>query len=438
VPNETNPSGSSSRLGRLGAAQRTARRITLASTLAKHHDKWDQLDDKTKRRLEKTNFYLPLVLLVAAAGSLLLLLSNFGGTTIHIVAQTEFIRYTPLLSDPPQWPISQATIREIRTGVDELPEGIFSTTTKVDATVPNVRDTVSIKKTAREGDGSRTEDENSTEPVKFDGYFHPHCGDTITLTRSGDSDLNIRVNSVRQPVITPDINNAGTFELSDNAQTILITLDASTLSEEKPPLVWPMVGRIDPGRQIEVQQKRQNGVLIDGQVELLAGRFFDDSRFAIDQRDLEPGDHLVLPTSEYLDAIAKNIAKSIADERAQDELTGDSDQEDTCARFHASKQRLFSRYSGTTDENFDKGFVLAGGRYWPGPPRAMHVSLTSNASTVDIERYRSSPLRVEISWFKRLLSDPLVTLVWTAAGLALILHRRIMRTCVVMLSEMRK
>lgn len=434
MPDETTPSGLSSRLGRLGAAQRTARQITLASTLAEHHEKWDQLDDKTKRRLEKTNFYLPLVLVVVASGSLLLLLSNFGGTTIHMVAQTEFVRYTPLLSDPPQWLISQATIREIRTGVDELPEGIFSATTKVDATVPNVRDNASSRRTAIEGDGSRAKVESVTEKAKFDGYFHPHCGDTITLTRSGESDLNITVKSVRQPVITPDINNKGKFELSDNAQTILITLDADALTEENPPLVWPMVGRIDPGRQIEVQQKRQDGVLIDGQIELLAGRFFNDSRFAIDQRDLEPGDHVVLPTSEDLDGIAKDIANEIA----QSELTGDSDRGDACARFHASKQRLFSWFRGTTDENFDKGFVLAGGRYWPGPPRAMHVSLTSNASTVDIERYRSSPLRVEISWFKRLLSDPLVTLVWTAAGLALILHRRILRTCVVMLSEIRK
>ncbi|MFK7853625.1 MAG: hypothetical protein AB8B79_05905 [Granulosicoccus sp.] len=398
---------SSGAIERIGSAQRTARRLTLASTLADHRDKWALLDDTTQRRLEWLNFYIPVVLALGALLLLLMMISNLGGTTIHVTASTEHVRYTPLVSDPPLWPLKGATISVVETDVNNFDDSLFVTSPP--AEIPDRADT------------------------GYDGYFQPHCGDTITVSRTGAAELTVFVESSQQALITPASNNTGKIVPLDGVRSFHISLNAESLSGDEAALVWPMAGRIDPSRAIKVQHERQYGVLLSGNVEVLAGRFFSNSRFLIDKHLLEPGDHLVLPTSAELNKKASEISAEI--EKAIN--TGASEEEafkkvdGLCRRFELSN-------SGGLNfgvEKLDKGFILAGGSPRPGAPKALHVSLSSNASHAEIERYRTANLRVSSSWTKRLLNDPIIPLGFTVVGFGFVFNRKLIRLLVVLAIE---
>ena len=341
------------------------------------------------------------------------------------------MRYTPLVIDPPQWKLRKTTIKCIETRAENLPDSMFAQTGESDVaekadistctdnsySVPHESSAVSV---------ATTKVVNKSENDAFNGFFQPHCGDTIILSRIGSGSLSILVESTHRPIINVTSEHKGSLNIPAKVRSLVMSIDASAVDGVEPALVWPMEGRIDPSRQIKAQVGGQYGVLLNGKVEVMAGRIGSDSKFPVDSHSLEPGDHLVLPTSTDLDQLAAKIAS---------ELAGmDGDQGSRSEREQIMK--LCSTYeANSSDGQLDKGFVLAGALSPAGLPRALHVALSSNAQHVDIKRYRTANLQVRSSWFKRLVNDPIIAFGWTVIGVVFVLYRKIVRLLVIYTGE---
>jgi len=385
----------------------------MSGTLADLHEEWEGLGAKRQSRLEALMFGTPLVLGALALALLAAMASNLGGTVVHLVARTEYIRYTPLGNDPPQWLLENVAISSAES-LDDLAASAFFPPTDAGTPIDEGPDAaVGMRDEAAVEDPEL--DARVAEEL-FDVFFQPHCGDTIVVSRIGKGPLHIRVSSEREPIITDMRGKASPIPLESIGRTFTFEIPAPEKGAiPDTSVVWPLEGRVDPGRAVGPQTTSQFGLLLEGKVEVVAGRLGTNSTYSVDEHELELGDQVSLPTAYELDALIAAIAE---EERKND---ADADAPSLCRAFDDSKGA----------GSIDKGFIH------PDDGKGVNVSLSSNARYADIVRYRTAPIQLRSGWFKRLVNDQVISFGWAVIGVGFVFHRRLARLAVVLAGEMK-
>ncbi len=347
--------------------------LAAGSELRDLSGEWNRLDR------DKQLIIAGIPVLVALFGLLLVMyvLFNWGGGSVLISAKTEYMEYTPLTEDPPNWYIPKATLffkQDIKSAENNLnsDDDIF--------------------------DADHVEPELSTVDITA-GFLELSCGDELKVNRIARGNLSVAVS--RLPSSTAGIvdyngsNVAGTSTLPDQF-TIHITIPPE-YREQGESLNWPMAGLITAGRSVEFETNNDRGLLTAGNVQVMAKHFLASRHYLVESYDLRIGDQVVLPSLRRLVEKTMKLKSTTEIEEVKKQ---------TCKRVGGS----------------DNGFINV------DPLGGLNTIISSRSEHAEIERYKTATLHVGNSLIKRFVNDQWFTLSWTLIIAFFAFYRRIIRS----------
>lgn len=340
------------------------------------HTEWQALNPTLRKIITAAPIAVGLI------GVLLVLyvVLNWGGGSVLVSANTEYMEYTPLTEDPPIWYLPQATLH-------------FQSKQKNNA--------------GAQSDNATTDDIFSddyvpdpmlTVPVSA-AFLELSCGDAITVNRIANSDISVSVSRLSDSDAgIVDIHGAivpGTEDIPLQF-SVQIPIDDSYDTAGKS-LNWPMAGLITAGRSVKNETTDSRGLLTSGTVQVMAKHLLAPQHYLVESYELQIGDQVVLPSLREL--VRKTVKLKSASEIEQ------------------VKKENCSRTVGS-----DNGFINI------DPSGGLNTVISSRSEHAEVERYKTATLYVGNSLIKRFLNDQWFTVAWTLIIAFFVSYRRIVRS----------
>ena len=329
---------------------------------------WNSLGDTAQRVI------IGIPIAVACLGLLLVLyvLLNWGGGSVLITAKTEYMEYTPLTEDPPNWYIPEATLYFMDDDTGSTGDDIFE-----DTSAPPTL---------------------STAPVT-NAFLELSCGDELQVNRIARGDLTVAVSRLQgsnASVVSADGSIMEGTETLPAQFTIHIDIPDNYEDLGKS-LNWPMAGLITAGRSVKYETNDQRGLLTTGRVQVMAKHLLAPKHYLVESYELNLGDQVVLPSRREL--VRKTVKLKTATQIEQEKR-------ETCKRVGGS----------------DNGFINI------DPYGGLNTVISSRSEHAEIERHKTTTLYVGNNLIKRFLNDRWFTLSWTLIIAFFAVYRRVIRS----------